>query len=236
MYFLCRYLLQHHLRSQRFFAPMVIYVTTVLLFYSYKPNPIADSYSVTAMLLFWGAAWLGLMVMNTEPAGQMQLLIVHTGSKRKIAAGQIICAWIMALSLTVFTVLYPVLFGMFDRRPTANEWIMTWSGHLVLSMLGISIAVFFQKSYISKVSRSMPALIMVLIISFIQVSLAEQLPEALRWITGILPPAFYLVQEMMNSETMMQSSYFGIVIWNMVYAVVLLLIHFGWLNRREIRS
>ncbi|MBR2566810.1 MAG: hypothetical protein IKE29_19650 [Paenibacillus sp.] len=236
MYFLCRYLLQHHLRSQRFFAPMVIYVTTVMLFYSYKPNPIADSYSFTAMLLFGGAAWLGLMVMNTEPSGQIQLLIVHTGSKRKIAVGQMICAWIMALSLTVFTVGYPVLFGMFNRHPTANEWIITWSGHLTLSLLGISIAVFFQKSYISRFSRSMPALIIVLILSFIQVSLAEKLPEALRWIAGILPPAIYLVQEMMNTETMMLSSYFGIVLWNMVYAVVLLIIHFGWVNRREIRS
>ena len=111
----------------------------------YKPNPIADSYSVTAMLLFLAAAWLGVMVMNTEPAKQYQLLVLHAGSRRKVVTSQLICAWIMQFMLTVITVLYPVFAGMFERQPTGEEWMMTWLGHMGLSLLGLGIKCIFSK-------------------------------------------------------------------------------------------
>lgn len=93
MIYLTRYLLKHYIRSQKYVAPVIFYIITMLLIYSYKPNPVADSYSVTAMLLFFGADWLGLTVLNTEPAGQYQLLVLHAGSKRKVVFAQLICAY-----------------------------------------------------------------------------------------------------------------------------------------------
>ncbi|WJH29970.1 hypothetical protein N6H13_04325 [Paenibacillus sp. CC-CFT742] len=52
MIYLTRYLLRQYIRSQKYFAPVVMYIIAMLLIYSYQPNPVADSYSVTAMLLF----------------------------------------------------------------------------------------------------------------------------------------------------------------------------------------
>ncbi|WP_440118909.1 hypothetical protein [Paenibacillus sp. QZ-Y1] len=236
MIHLTRYLLRHHIRSQKYFAPVILYIITMLLIYSYKPNPIADSYSVTAMLIFFGAAWLGLMVMNTEPAGQYQLLILHAGSRRKVVMGQLICAWVTQLMLIAITVMYPVFTGMFDRQPTGEEWIMAWLGHLALSLLGLGISVFFQKSYIPLLSRSMPALIVVLLLSFVQGSLIERLPESLQWLGRILPPAFYLVREMMLFEDLKIDSLFLITLWAVIYAWVLLILHLWLSGRRDLRS
>lgn len=236
MMYLTRYLLRHHIRSQKYFAPVIFYIITMLLIYSYKPNPIADSYSVTAMLLFLGAAWLGVMVFNTEPAGQYQLLVLHAGSRRKVVMGQLICAWMMQLMLTAITVLYPVFAGMFDRQPTGEEWIMAWTGHIVISLLGLGISVFFQKSYISLLSRSMPAFIIVLLLSFVQGSLSERMPESLQWVGRILPPAFYLVREMMLFEESRMSSFVSVMLWTVLYALGLLMIHVWLSGRRDLRS
>ncbi|WP_340390138.1 hypothetical protein [Paenibacillus sp. FSL E2-0151] len=236
MIYLTRYLLRHHIRSQKYFAPVIFYIIAMLLIYSYKPNPIADSYSVTAMLLFVAAAWLGVMVMNTEPAKQYQLLVLHTGSRRKVVTSQLICAWIMQFMLTVITVLYPVFAGMFEKQPTGEEWMMTWLGHLGLSLLGLGISVFFQKSYIPLLSRSMPALIIVLLLSFIQGSLSERLPESLEWLGRILPPAFYLVREMMLFDESKMDSFVSVMLWTVLYASVLLIIHVWLSRRRDLRS
>lgn len=90
--------------------------------------------------------------MNTEPAKQVQLLVLHTGSRRKVVTSQLICAWIMQFMLTAITVLYPVFAGMFERQPTGEEWMMTWLGHLGLSLLGLVISVFFK-------NRTFPCLV-----------------------------------------------------------------------------
>ncbi|NUU76259.1 hypothetical protein [Paenibacillus xylanilyticus] len=236
MIVLTRYLLRHYIRSQKYFAPVIMYVIAMLLIYSYKPNPVADSYSVTAMLLFFGAAWLGLTVMNAEPAGQLQLLVLHAGNKRKVILGQIWCAWIMQCALVIITVLYPVIFGMFERQPTVGEWMMAWSGHLVLSLLGLSLCVFLQKSYVHQFSRSMPGLITVLLLSFVQGALTDHLPEWLQWLGKVLPPAFYLVREMMIFEEAKQGSIYLTIIWAVMYAFVLLIIHVWLSGRRDLRS
>ncbi|QOS78428.1 hypothetical protein JNUCC31_27575 [Paenibacillus sp. JNUCC31] len=236
MIHLTRYLLKHYIRSQKYVAPVIFYIITMLLIYSYKPNPVADSYSVTAMLLFFGAAWLGLTVMNTESAGQYQLLVIHSGSKRKVAFAQLICALIMQFGLTAITVLYPIVTGMFGRLPSAGEWSMAWAGHLALSLLGLGLSVFFQKSYISMLSRSMPLFIVVLLVSLVQGSLSERLPESVQWLVKILPPAFYLVREMMLFEASKMGAVVSTTVWAVLYATVLLIIHIWLSGRRDLRS
>ncbi|MFB8373629.1 hypothetical protein [Paenibacillus taichungensis] len=236
MIYLTRYLLKHYIRSQKYVAPVIFYIITMLLIYSYKPNPVADSYSVTAMLLFFGAAWLGLTVMNTEPAGQYQLLVLHAGSKRKVVFAQLICALIMQFGLTAITVLYPVVTGMFGRLPSAGEWIMAWAGHLALSLLGLGLSVFFQKSYIPMLSRSMPPFIVVILLSFVQGSLSGRLPESIQWVVKILPPAFYLVREMMLFEDLKLGAVVLTTVWAILYAIALLIIHIWLSGRRDLRS
>lgn len=108
------YLLKNYIRSQKYVAPVIFYIITMLLIYSYKPNPVADSYSVT---------------------------------------------------------------GMFGRLPSTGEWNMVWSGHLALSLLGLGLSVFFQKSYIPMLSSRMPPFIVLLLLSFVQGSLSGRLSE-----------------------------------------------------------
>lgn len=230
------YMLKHYIRSQRYFAPVVFYLFGMLLIYSYKPNPIADSYSVTAMLLFFGAAWLAVTVMNTEPAGQKQLLTIHAGSKRKVAWGQLFCAGMMQCGLAAITVFYPVVTGMFERPPTGGEWAMAWLGHLSLCMLGLGISVFFQRSYVPLLSRSLPALIAVLLLSNVQGSLSDHLPQSLQWISVVLPPAFYLIREMMLFENAGIGTMVLLTLWATSYAALLLAIHLWLSGRRDIEQ
>lgn len=236
MKYLIKYLLQQNIRSQKYLAPVVFYTIVMLLMYSYKPNPVADSYGVTAMLLFFGSAWLGLTVMNAEPPGQIQLLVLHAGSRRKVAIGQLISAVVMQLAMALITIVYPIVTGMFDRQPSANEWIVAWCGHLVLALLGLSISVFFQNAYISRLSRSLPIFIVVLLSSFVQISLSEKLPESLQWMSYILPPAFYLVQKMMLYDGGGLGQIILVCTWSAVYAMLLLSIHIWLSGRRDLRS
>lgn len=174
--------------------------------------------------------------MNAEPSGQYQLLVLHAGGKRKVVLAQLICALIMQFGLTAITVLYPAVTGMFGRLPSAGEWIMAWAGHLALSLLGLSLSVFFQKSYIPMLSRSMPPFIVVLLLSLVQGSLSGRLPESIQWLVKILPPAFYPVREMMLYEQSKLGAVILTEVWAILYAIVLLIIHIWISGRRDLRS
>ena len=76
---LIHYMLASYTRSYRYFAPMAFMLISVVFIYSYRPNPIMDSYAVTAAFLFVGSAWLGLNFLNHDQGRQTMLLIVHSG-------------------------------------------------------------------------------------------------------------------------------------------------------------
>ena len=46
---LIHYMLASYTRSYRYFAPMAFMLISVVFIYSYRPNPIMDSYAVTAI-------------------------------------------------------------------------------------------------------------------------------------------------------------------------------------------
>lgn len=74
---LIAYFLRSYTFSQRYFAPVAGTLIAVLILYSYKPNPVMNSYAASAVMLFVGCAWLGLSFLNHEQAVQRQVAVVH---------------------------------------------------------------------------------------------------------------------------------------------------------------
>nr|WP_144921905.1 hypothetical protein [Paenibacillus bovis] len=55
---LIKYSLHDYVRSHKYFAPISTYIILIIVFYTYKPNPVLDSYAVTASMLYVVSAWL----------------------------------------------------------------------------------------------------------------------------------------------------------------------------------
>jgi len=55
---LLHYHFHNYLRSHRYIPPLSLYILSLVINYTYTPNPILDSYSFTSLLLYVFAPFL----------------------------------------------------------------------------------------------------------------------------------------------------------------------------------
>ncbi|WDM23935.1 hypothetical protein [Paenibacillus polymyxa] len=234
MIFAIRYVLQSYTRSRRYVPPVIIYLFAMMLIYSYKPSPIADSYSVTALLLFFASAWLGVSLLNHEHPVQKQLSVQHTRRHWIYFSAELIAAYILLVFMTGVAVIYPVVFRMFEHVPSTLQWIVGVIGHLSLALLGLSLSLFCQRIFIAKMNRSLSLVIIALTASLAGPRLTELLPVGVQWMIWILPPAHLIVNAMMNLDQMHTEDVIWALLLPVVYAFVMIGAYIKIVSRKEL--
>lgn len=222
---LLRYLFASYTRSYRYFAPIAFMIITLLLLYSYKPNPVMDSYAVTSTLLFIGCAWLGMNFLNHDQGRQTVLLILHTGSARAFYATQYAALIVIGFVLSVLAVVYPVLTGMFDEPVGIERFTLALLSHLSLSLLGAVISLYFQSGWIENQGRSIGLLLILMVMSIAGLSVGDSLPDAFIVVAYILPPASLVIDMLMNTDERGLASGAIMLLYTYIYTAVILLIY-----------
>lgn len=222
---LLRYLLASYTRSYRYFAPIAFMFISVLILYSYKPNPVMDSYAVTSTLLFIGCAWLGTNFLNHDQGRQNVLLILHTGSSKIFYATQYAVLALIGSIISLATVLYPMMTGMFDESVGLSRFLIALMAHILLSGLGAAIALFFQSGWIENQGRASGLMLILIVLSIAGLSIADSLPSAIRIVVYLLPPASLMIDMLMHVDQrgIVRSLYTLLITFG--YTVVLLTIY-----------
>lgn len=232
MFPLIRYLLASYTRSYRYFAPVAFILISVVFIYSYRPNPILDSYAVTAALLFIGSAWLGMNFLNHDRGRQSMLLIVHSGSAGRLYTGQFLTVALLSLIFSLFAVCYPIVFGMFDKPITFYELALGYLGHAALSLLGISLSLFFQIGFIENQGRAAGLLLMVIVLSLAGQSIVQELPVYLGFVPYVLPPVSVMINLFMHAEEMSTLVLTLTITYLFIYSIILVVIYL-WIACRK---
>ncbi|MDQ0193338.1 hypothetical protein [Paenibacillus wynnii] len=203
---LMAYLMRSYTRSQRYFAPLSGMVIAVLVLYSYKPNPVMNSYAATAVILFIGCAAMGLSFLNHEHAVQRQVVIVHLRSARIYSIGGILSLTLLALLLDVMIVVYPMITGRFSEPVGIYRFLLALIGHGLLGLLGISISLFLQSSWVAKRSHAVGLMLAIIILSIGGTQISSLLKGPLIPLRLILPPVAPVMNALMNGDTLPGSS------------------------------
>lgn len=222
---LLQYLWVSYTRSSRYFAPMAFMVILLFILYSYKPNPVMDSYAVTSMLLFIGFAWLGMNFLNHDQGRQSVLLILHTGSARTFYATQYVVLVMMGIVLSVVSVAYPILTGMFVETVGVGRFILAMMSHLSMALLGAGIALYFQSGWIENQGRAVGLLLILIVVSIAGLSLGDSLPYGFRIVAYILPPASMIIDMLMHTHERSVISSVLTILYTFAYTVGLLIIY-----------
>lgn len=228
-----RYLLASYTRSYRYFAPLAFIMISVMLIYSYRPNPIMSSYAVTSALLFIGSAWLGLNFFNHDQGRQSMLLIIHSGRPIRYYAAQFVTAALLSMVFSLFAVLYPVVFGMFDKPISLSEFALGLMGHVALALLGISISAFFQFGFIENQGRAAGLLIILMVISLAGQTLQQKIPSDFGFIIYVLPPVSTMIDLFMHIEDRAAISTFVTILYSYLYSFILLAIYLLTVCRKD---
>lgn len=220
MWPLITYMLRSYSSSQRYFAPVAGTIIAVLVLYSYRPNPVMNSYAATAVILFVGCAWMGLSFLNHEQAVQRQVTVIHLRSAVKYNCGLVATLVFLTLLLDLLTVFFPVLAGRFNEPVGLNRFSLALTGHALLGMLGISISLYLQSSWISKNSFAVGTMLIILILSIGGSKLEAVLPGPV--VPVLLPPVSPVMDALMNADGLPVAEVLGSFVHALIYIAVLI--------------
>ncbi|RDW17284.1 hypothetical protein [Oceanobacillus chungangensis] len=220
---LIKFSLHDYLRSHKYFPPISTFIILILIYYSYRPNPIIDSYAVTAMILYIISAWLCISVLSLDPPVQRQLMVLHIGGENRYYLSKIISVLLISIILTVYAFIYPIIFGMFDESVTLTIGLVSLVNHVFLSILGISIASLFSKIITENAINSYGGLALTIIISFAALGVYDALPSYLKNIVWIIPPATSTQTPLINwnGENVLDLYLFPFI-WIIIYSLIVL--------------
>ncbi len=234
---LARFLLKSYTRKHAYFPPLAATLIAMFILYSYKPNPILDSYAVTSVFLFIGAAWMGLTFLNHSSPQQEQLHIIHIGSMRKYLLSQIMALVVPVVFLTVIFILFPILMHMFARPVRADELLLAVSGHLILGMLGVTLSLFFQSARMRNGTQATALLLIIIIVSIGAKSIADLLPSSLVWLPWLLPPVSPMMDGLLHAGSgLAHREVWAMLGYGFIYSLLLGLIYVYMSMRRDART
>lgn len=186
---LITYSLHDYLRSHKYFPPTCMFIVLIFVFYTYKPNPVIDSYAVTALMVYVISAWLCISVLSLDPPRQAEIFVLQLGSWNRYYLGKLLTVFILSVVLTTYVILYPILFNMFEEPVTATTGLVAFMNHLFSGILGISVASLFSKVITKSAVNSFGGLSLVIVVSLAALGISGMLPSSLNQLVWIIPPA-----------------------------------------------
>lgn len=220
---LIKYSLHDYIRSHKYFPPLSTFVILIFIFYTYKPNPIIDSYAVTAIIVYIISAWLSLSILSIESPVHRGVLSLHTGGWNRYYISKIISVVIIAVFLSFYAILYPIMFSMFNDPLTITMVTISFVNHMILAILGVSIASFFSRAIMTSSINSFGGLSLVIVLSIAALGIAQILPLPLKFLTWIIPPATATQTALYhwNGDSVSGLSVFPFI-WIVLYSFLLL--------------
>lgn len=219
---LIAYMLRSYTRSQRYFAPFAGLLIAVLMLYSYKPNPVMNSYAATAVILFIGCAWMGLSFLNHDHPVHRQVTVVHLRSALKYNVGVILTLSFLTLLLDLVIVIYPWITGHFEESPGLLRLILALVGHGLLGLLGVAISLFLQSSWVRKSSHAIGLMLVIIILSMGGTKISDLVPESLHALIWLLPPVAPVMDAMLNADHLQVSNLLITYVHVLLYIVLLI--------------
>lgn len=212
------YLLRNYTRSHRYFPPFAACLFIVMMNYSVKPNPVMETYGNTGIFIYVIAAWVAYQMFVGENQVQEQLSILHLGSFVRYQWGKIAASLLIMTGLSLFTVLYPIVFDKFNEPVALPRFLYAWLIHMELAGLGIAIAYLWSSALRVKMSTAIAGILLLIALSSAQGSVAEALPAMVKPLLWLLPPAHSSLSLFMKDAALSIYDKAWYALWPLLYS------------------
>lgn len=227
---LLHYHFHNYLRSHRYIPPLSLYILSLVINYTYTPNPILDSYSFTSLLLFFMMGWFTVTIFHAEDEGQKRITVLHCRNLRKYYLSLFTMCILIGFCLSFISVSYPIVFNAFGVETRVLHLIMGFLSHFSLSLLALSLSALFTRELIQNQSNTWWGVLGILVIS-VAISTLKDTINGFIW---LFPPLHFSL-EIMSSEDNMKSIpvlFWGQFSWIFLYAFLLIGLFF-WIMKRK---
>ncbi|MET9295612.1 hypothetical protein [Streptomyces sp. NPDC003077] len=137
---LIRYTFATVLHTQRYVAPLLLFMGFLGILTVNGSGPLPPAYASSGGALFVCSTWLTIALMSLDDPPQRAIVVVSSGGRSlKVLLAAIATALLSCLVLMVFGLVFPLLIGSYDV--TANDLLLGVEAQLTCALVGIAIGV-----------------------------------------------------------------------------------------------
>ncbi|MFI2378494.1 hypothetical protein ACH5AO_26055 [Streptomyces sp. NPDC018964] len=145
---LIRYLFTVMLLSQRYLAPLLLFVGLLAVLTSSDSGPLAATYGSVAGAVLVCSVWLTMALVGLEDRQHRPVLVVSVGSRLRTLLGSVAAAVLWCLPLTVAGLGLPLVFG--THSPVPADLVLGTEAQLTCSFTGIAIGLVCSRPVVRR--------------------------------------------------------------------------------------
>ncbi|MGP3948720.1 hypothetical protein [Streptomyces sp. 7N604] len=141
---LIRYTFATVLHTQRYLAPVLLFMGLLGVLTVNGGGPLPPAYASSAGALFVCSTWLTIALMSLDDPTQRAIVVVSSGGRSlKILLAAIGTALLSCMVLMVFGLVFPLWMGSYDV--TAVDLLLGLEAQLTCALVGIAIGVLCSR-------------------------------------------------------------------------------------------
>lgn len=180
-----RFLLADLYRSQRAVVPIIGQAVLLAVLFGGDPGPLPAPWAASALALYPIAAWLGIVVANTEDPIQRNVTVVAAGGVARVAGGVLLLAVAGDVLLSLISVVWPMVTTTYPHPLSLVA--LGFGAHLACALTGTAVGLLCARPVIGKVGWSLLAAGTVVVVTGTQ-SRVPPVGTVVRAITAGEPP------------------------------------------------
>jgi hypothetical protein len=182
-----RFLAEDVLRSQRYLLPLLVYAAVLGVLFGGDPGAPPGAWPASALALYPMAAWLAVIVANTEDPVQRTVTVAAAGGVVPVVAGTLLVALAGDVLLVVLPVGWPVVFGRHPYPPSVL--LLGGVAHLACAATGTAVGLLCARPLVERIGWSFCLATAIVVVSAVQPWLPP-VGVAVRALTTLGPPPF----------------------------------------------
>jgi hypothetical protein len=171
---LYRYLLAGSVQSQRYVPPTLVFLAALSVGTSSDNGPLLRTYSFCVAAVLACSTWLTVTVVGQEHPVQRQVVVVASGSARRVLAATVAVALTGCLFLIAIGLVYPLLVG--DHAVTAGALVAGAVAQFAAALVGTALGLLTSRLVVPRLGVAVVAAVAVLLAMLL-----------VRWISPINP-------------------------------------------------
>jgi hypothetical protein len=147
-----RFLTADVARSQRFLLPLLVHGAVLAVMFGGDPGPPPGPWAVSALAVYPAAAWLAVVVANTETSEQRSVTIASAGGPAPVAAATLLVALAGGLVLAVLSVLLPAVVSRYPYPPSVL--LAGALAHVACAAAGTAVGLLVARPVVARIGWS----------------------------------------------------------------------------------
>jgi hypothetical protein len=162
---LMRYWLAVLLHSQRYFPPLLLFVTGVVVLTDNDTGRLTAMYGACSAVLFLSALWLTVGLIQVDDPVQRAITVVNARSSARVLTAAVLVAVSCCVLCLVFGLVFPLLSG--SHQVSADAVAVGAISQLGAGMTGIAVGLLCSRPIVRRPAASVALAIILAIVAYV---------------------------------------------------------------------